>query len=142
MASNLDMECARLGSQLATQSDDKTLTDALSVLEEQGVYAFFLYLSQKNDRRQVVDSAAQVIAAGAAPISQKNDRPQVVDLCRNFLKDHLPGGFGANNDDAFKATQGIAGDIDKLLLARDLLRQSLIYGRYHAKARASSGGNQ
>jgi hypothetical protein len=118
MASNLDMECAKLGSQLATQSDDKTLTDALSVLEEQGVYAFFLYLSQKNDRRQVVD------------------------LCRNFLKDHLPGGFGANNDDAFKATQGIAGDIDKLLLARDLLRQSLIYGRYHAKARASSGGNQ
>jgi len=118
MASNLDMECAKLGAQLGGPRDEKTLTDALSVLEEQGVYAFFLYLSQKNDRRQVVD------------------------LCRNFLKDHLPGGFGANNDDAFKATQGIAGDIDKLLLARDLLRQSLIYGRYHAKARASSGGNQ
>jgi len=116
MASNLDMECAKLGSQLATHSDDKTLTDALSVLEEQGVYAFFLYLGRKKDRSRVTDS------------------------CRNFLKQHLPGGFGSD-DDAFKATQYIAGDIDKLLLARDLLRQSLIYGRYHAKARASSGGN-
>jgi hypothetical protein len=117
MAANLDMECAKLGSQLATQSDDKTLTDALSVLEEQGVYAFFLYLGQKNDRRGVTNS------------------------CRDFLKEHLPGGFGSN-DNAFKASQDIAGDIDKLLLARDLLRQSLIYGRYHAKARASSGGGQ
>lgn len=116
MAANLDMECAKLGAQLAQQSDDKTLTDALSVLEEQGVYAFFLYLNQKNGRRRVIESS------------------------RDFLKEHLPGGFGANND-VFKATQDIAGDIDKLLLARDLLRQSLIYGRYHAKAGASSGGN-
>lgn len=115
MAANLDMECAKLGSQLATQSDDKTLTDALSVLEEQGVYAFFLYLAQKSDRR-------------------------VTNSCRDFLKQHLPGGFGSD-DNAFRATQDIAGDIDELMLARDLLRQSLIYGRYHAKARASSGGS-
>lgn len=116
MAANLDMECAKLGAQLAKQSDDKALTDALSVLEEQGVYAFFLYLNQKKERRRVNNS------------------------CRDFLKRHLPGGFGADND-AFKATQDIARDIDKLLLARDLLRQSLIYGRYHAKAGASSGEN-
>ncbi len=117
MATNLDMECAKLGAKLAGQSDDKTLTNALSVLEEQGVYAFFLYLGQKNDRRGVTN------------------------LCRDFLKHHLPGGFGSDND-AFKATQDIAGDIDKLLLARDLLRQSLIYGRYHAKARSGAGGAQ
>ena len=116
MTTNLDMECAKLGAQLAKQSDDKTLTDALSVLEEQGVYAFFLYLSQKNERRRIINS------------------------CREFLKGHLPGGGGADND-AFRATQDLSGDVDKLLLARDLLRQSLIYGRYHAKARASSGGN-
>ncbi len=116
MTTNLDMECAKLGAQLAKQSDDKTLTDALSVLEEQGVYAFFLYLNQKNERRRIINS------------------------CREFLKGHLPGGFGADND-AFRATQDLSGDIDKLLLARDLLRQSLIYGRYHAKAGASSGGN-
>jgi hypothetical protein len=113
MAKNLDMECAKLGAQLGTQSDDKALTDALSVLEEQGVYAFFLFLAQKSERRRVTDS------------------------CRTFLKNHLPGGFGSGNDDVFKATQDIATDVDKLLLARDLLRQSLIYGRYHAKAGGS-----
>jgi hypothetical protein len=112
MAKNLDLECAKLGAQLGAQSDDKTLTDALSVLEEQGVYAFFLFLAQKNERRRVTDS------------------------CGAFLKDHLPGGFGSH-DDVFKATQDIATDIDRLLLARDLLRQSLIYGRYHAKTSGS-----
>lgn len=114
MAANLDLECAKLGAQIGRQSDDKTLTDALSVLEEQGVYAFFLYLSQRNERRRVIDS------------------------CRDFLREHLPGGFGSDNN-AFRATQDIATDIDKLLLARDLLRQGLIYGRYHAKAGASGG---
>lgn len=108
-AKNLDIECAKLGAELGAKSDDKTLTDALSVLEEQGVYAFFLFLAQKKERRH---------ASGS---------------CRKFLTGHLPGGFGSGND-VFKATQEIATDVDKLLLARDLLRQSLIYGRYHAKA--------
>ena len=115
MTANLDMECAKLGSKLGRESDDKTLTDALSVLEEQGVYAFFLFLKQKNDRRSVIDR------------------------CKEFLGEHLPGGFGAS-DDVCRATQDIATDIDKLLLARDLLRQSLIYGRYHAKAKGNAGG--
>lgn len=112
MAKNLDLECAKLGAQLGAQSDDKTLTDALSVLEEQGLYAFFLFLDQKNERQRITEP------------------------CRAFLKGHLPGGFGSDND-VFKATQELATDIDKLLLARDLLRQSLIYGRYHAKASGS-----
>lgn len=112
MAKNLDIECAKLGAQLGSKSDDKTLTEALSVLEEQGVYAFFLFLAQKDKRRGITEA------------------------CTAFLKVHLPGGFGSDND-VFKAIQDIATDIDKLLLTRDLLRQSLIYGRYHAKASAS-----
>lgn len=111
-AKNLDIECAKLGAELGAKSDDKTLTDALSVLEEQGVYAFFLFLAQKNERRRAAE------------------------LCRQFLNEHLPG-FGSGKGDVFKATQDIATDVDKLLLARDLLRQSLIYGRYHAKAGGS-----
>lgn len=109
MVKNLDMECARLGAELGTKSHHKTLTDALAVLEEQGVYAFFLFLAQKSERKPIIES------------------------CGAFLKEHLPGGFGSDND-VFKATQEIATDIDKLLLARDLLRQCLIYARYHAKA--------
>lgn len=115
MVTNLDIECAKLGAQLGEQSDDKTLTEALSVLEDQGVYAFFLFLAQKNERRRVTES------------------------CKTFLQNHLPGGFGSGND-VFNATRDIATDVDRLLLARDLLRQSLIYGRYHAKAGGSRAG--
>lgn len=117
MATNLDLECAKLGSQLAEKNNDKTLTDALSVLEQQGVYAFFLYLAQKKDRQRITG------------------------LCQGFLKQQLPGGFDPD-DSVFEATKQIAKDIDKLLLARDVLQQSLIYGRYHAKARTSSGGTK
>lgn len=114
MSTNLDIECARLGTRLAMDSDEKTLTDALSVLEEQGVYAFFLYLAQKSERREVIEQ------------------------CKSFLEEHLGEAF--HGSDAFEATQELAKDLDKLLFARDLLRQALIYGRYHAKARASAGG--
>ena len=117
MAANLDMECAKLGSNLSQQSDDKTLTDALSVLEEQGVYAFFLYLKQKSERRRIIGP------------------------CKSFLGAQLPGAFDSSND-VLQAIQNLARDLDSLVLARDLLRQALIYGRYHAKARASSGGDE
>ena len=111
---NLDMECATLGSKLS-QHGDKLLTDALSVLEEQGVYALFLYLQYKSGGRPVIDA------------------------CRTFLRDQLPGGWESGGE-VVQAVQGLANDLDRLLLARDLLRQALIYGRYHAKARENSGG--
>lgn len=109
---NLDIACAKLGADLGAQSDDKTITDALWVLEEQGVYAFFLFLDQKSERRRIIDA------------------------CRKFLQKRFPDGFGSGND-VFKATQALARSVDQLLLARDLLRQSLLYARYHAKASAS-----
>ncbi len=44
---NLDMECAKCGRELAQldKVDEKILASALSVLEEQGVYACFLFLN-------------------------------------------------------------------------------------------------
>jgi hypothetical protein len=116
---NLDLRCADLGKQIAGQADEKLLTDALSVLEEQGVYAFFLFLK----------------ARGKQPGSR------VSDACRDFLK-RTPQArplLGAAQGDVFAALQALADDLDGLLLARDLLRQGLVYGRYHAKAGADPG---
>ncbi len=42
---------------------------------------------------------------------------------------------GSATATCFAALQALAEDLDKLLFARDLLRQALVYGRYHAKAR-------
>jgi hypothetical protein len=112
---NLDIECAKLGRELAQldQVDDKMLTNALSVLEEQGVYACFLFLN------------AQAKDAGRS-VSSK---------LAGFLQKTPEGSPLLENGDLFTALQTLAGDLDKLLFARDLLRQALVYGRYHAKAR-------
>jgi hypothetical protein len=39
----------------------------------------------------------------------------------------------SDNADVSTAFQQMAEDLDKLLLARDLVRQSLVYARYHAR---------
>lgn len=108
---NLDLECAKLGRALAGLGvGEKLLTNALSVLEEQGVYACFLYLAPEGH-------------AGES----------IIKRCARFLEQVPPGAALLGAGDVFTALQTLAGDLDKLLFARDLLRQALVYGRYHAK---------
>lgn len=112
---NLDVECAKLGRELAQldRVDDKTLTSALGVLEEQGVYACFLFLNAQGG------PAGRRVSAELAKFLQKVPAESPL----------------LGNGELFTALQALVGDLDKLLFARDLLRQALVYGRYHAKAR-------
>jgi hypothetical protein len=113
---NLDLACARVGKDIANSSSDdleKVITDALAVLEEQGIYAMFLFLKTRG-------------GSGGENVSQKlhkflKETPQQAPL--------LP-----ENGDVFTSLQQTAKDLDKLLLARDLVRQALVYARYHARA--------
>lgn len=113
---NLDLRCAQLGQDLAGLSgvDERILTQALAVLEEQGVYACFLYLEAR----------------------EGNAGQEIIKHCVGFLQGHPAGAGLLGNGDVFKALQDLAGDLDRLLFARDLLRQTLVYGRYHARAKA------
>lgn len=113
---NLDLKCAELGQKLADRSDvsEKLLTDALGVLEEQGLYAAFLYLKARGGRGgQAVNEAAN----GFLKSLQWSSQP------------------AAQGRDVLATTMGLSTDLDDLLLARDLVRQALVYGRYHIKAR-------
>jgi len=117
---NLDLKCAEVGKQLAElQGVEETLiTDALSVLEEQGVYALFLFLEARGRQPGRAISSA----------------------CAELLR-HTPTGSPLlATGDTWQALQRLGEDLDKLLFTRDLLRQALIYGRYHAKARQPAGG--
>ena len=112
---NLDLACARTGQAIAEKPSKKLenlVTSALAVLEEQGVYALFLFLKTRGGK--------------AAPtIEQK---------VREFLKttpQRAP--LLSGNGDVFALLQSMSEDLDKLLLARDLLRQALVYARYHAR---------
>jgi len=123
MVQNLDLECAKLGQRLAGEDgiDEKLLNDALAVLEEQGVYAFFLYLKARGGQGPDRASAA----------------------CAEFLRSVPQGSPLLGGGDVFSSLQRLSQNLDDLLFARDLLRQALVYGRYHVKAHgASSGGRR
>lgn len=121
---NLDAACAKLGAQLAASGNKDTensITKALGVLEEQGVYALFLYLHARE--KQWGETTSRELAAFL------REQPST----QNAL-------LGTDtSDEPFKALQALAGDLDKLLFARDLLHRALVYARYHAKA-AQAGG--
>lgn len=114
---NLDLACAKVGKTIAEMRPSKELeklvTSALAVLEEQGIYALFLFLKTRG-------------GSGAENVSQKLSE----FLKKTPQQDHLLSG---NTDDVFTSLQEIADDLDRLLLARDLVRQALVYARYHAR---------
>lgn len=118
---NLDLCCAKFGRILSTINgvDEKLLQDSLSVLEEQGLYAFFLYLK----------------AHGKEP------GKKVMAKCDTFLRDNPVIGQKfrvSTKTDVFDAVLGLSQSVDDLILARELLIQALIYARYHSKAKEPS----
>jgi hypothetical protein len=119
---NLDLECAKLGQRLAGEDgvDEKLLNDALAVLEEQGIYAFFLYLRSRGGTDGNRASAA----------------------CAGFLRSVPQGSPLLGGGDVFDSLQRLSQNLDDLLFARDLLRQALVYGRYHVKAQGASTGGR
>ncbi|CAM3396652.1 hypothetical protein [Rhodothermus bifroesti] len=113
---NLDIRCAEVGRQLAAiqNIEEKVLNEALSVLEEQGPYAMFLYVKARHDK--------------VANDFQKH----CVALLKQVYDDRTPA-----NGDALEVVKQLAENLDDLLFARDLLRNALGYARYHLKAKGS-----
>lgn len=115
---NLDLVCAQAAKTIVDQSSqkkelEKLLTSALAVLEAQGVYAMALFLKAKGSK-----------------IGE-----DLIQKLREFLK-NTPQQAPLLSDDAdvFTSLQHMAKDLDKLLLTRDLIRQTLVYARYYARA--------
>lgn len=123
---NLDRVCARYGWQIAEQVRQKLgngtenhVTRSLGVLQEDGVYAFFLYQdsrkSENEGPKRLEDQARELLqVAQIEPFTQVTDPLEAV-----------------RGSDKVK---GLADDLSGLLLAKRLLQQALIYARYHAKA--------
>ena len=120
---NLDAACAKLGASLGNsggkpKDTENSLTKALGVLEEQGVYAMFLYLHarEKDWGKKTSHALATFLRQqpnAESPLLSSDDK-----------------------NEPFDALQGLAAreSIDDLLFARDLLHAVLVYARYHAKA--------
>jgi hypothetical protein len=94
------------------------ITKSLGILQEDGVYAFFLY---QEARKSEKDGANRLGEQAARLLSEK------IDL--------LPQGTTSTKQalEVIRNSGGLA-NLDQLLLAKRLLEQTLIYARYHAKA--------
>lgn len=121
---NLDRLAAECAQRIIDHTKDKkssevdnTVTKALGVLQENGVYACFLYLLAK----------------------EKENGSIVIDEMLNLLAGLNFGWTKPANNDPESVLSHISSkvtvDLERLLLAKETLEQMLIYARYGAKAR-------
>lgn len=123
---------------------ERLTTNALGVLQEQGLYAFFLYLLSKSgneageDKLETDEVASCVIMAqlfcllnkpelkhlNASLVNGWNEKPAQINKNKKKILQHVSGQIG--------------GDLRRLLMVKTLFEKALIYTRYGAKAMASS----
>ena len=130
---NLDyrcMECAQKTVNSIDKGDSKKMKElennlrkALGVLQEDGVYAMFLWL-EKN----VSDVRKKLVE-----FFNKEDEKTKVKLSNYFLDSNKS--FSQNFDEFCRNLQEVAIDIDKLLFMKKLLERILTYALYHAKSK-------
>lgn len=127
-APNLDQLCARYGHQMAQElsaaikkAAENHITKSLGVLQEDGVYAFFLYQESRKSEKAGAD---KLKALAAELLKQAGIKP--FDSAIDSLE--------AVRGNPHKQIAGLVANLDDLLLAKCLLEQALIYARYHAKA--------
>lgn len=116
---NLDIACAKAGNNLAERPSKELanlVTNAIAVLEKQGVYALFLFLEKPGGGNENVSCKLHEFLKVT---------PQQTPLISGNAKICI-------------ALQEMAKDLDKLLLAHDLLGQVLAYARCHARLREES----
>ena len=117
---NLDCLAAKHAQTLVENGDmETTVTKALGVLQEHGVYACFLYLlAKEKEGHKGKKTAKQMIVllqeSELAPDGQISEKP--TDIL-HYINEHVS-----------------SARLKKLLLIKDLLELMLIYSRYHAKA--------
>ncbi len=123
---NLDQLAAQTAQQIIAETSqwktnevDNLATKTLGVLQENGVYAATLFLySRTGPDAKVAPSVRQRLLKLAATEIITKDAPN--DTAQDALR---------------FITEHISGDLDTLLLVKQVWEQTLIYVRYGAKAR-------
>jgi len=114
---NLDYYCMKYGQKIGSMGDENSLRKALGVLKEDGVYAMFLWLEDKDK--------GKIRKQGLLPLlNEGNIKIMFIDR-----KDNFPDTF----EGLCSKIKDIAKDIDKVLLLKKILERTLTYALYHAK---------
>lgn len=111
------MECAQKININSNKNLANNLKKALGILQEDGIYAMFLWLEEKENKKIIRKKLTDML-----------NKPEI-------KKCLLTG--SSNFSDDFKQfcekLREIAEDIDKLLFMKKLIERTLIYSLYHAK---------
>lgn len=117
---NLDYLCMEYAQKISRVNDSKlenNLRKSLGVLQEDGVYAMFLWLEVKD--------------------KGKNIRKVLIGLLNEWeIREHLltnSSNFPEDSGNFYKKLKDVAKDIDKLLFMKKLIERTLTYALYHAK---------
>jgi len=123
---NLDALCAATAIKIETEFSAKSakdqksmlnnITNSISILQEDGIYAFYLFLK----REKMV--------------------PAIWPACQKLLSDQaigsiLPNSNRSEEENIIKMTE----NMEHLFLAKDLLQRLLVYARYGMRSRLTKG---
>lgn len=126
---NLDYICIKYAQKISTSADENILRKTLGVLQEDGVYAMFLWIQNK----------------------EKNLNKELIEMLNDeYLRTYffepsetLQGNSSTSSENSLISSEDfkefceklkeIAKDLDKLLFIKKILERILTYALYHAK---------
>ncbi|HCS77395.1 MAG TPA: hypothetical protein DIW05_06765 [Syntrophaceae bacterium] len=123
---------------------ERLTANALGILQEQGLYAFFLYLlSRSGDEAEGKKLEADEVASCVimARLLSLLNQPELKHLSAAFANgwDQEPAQINKDKKKILQHVSGqIGGDLRRLLMVKTLFEKALIYTRYGAKAITSS----
>ena len=129
---------------LQAKDIERLTTNALGVLQEQGLYAFFLYLlsksGEKDEEKELeIDEAASCVIM--TRLLSLLNQPELKHLSAAFANgwDRKSAQINNHKKELLQHVSGqIGGDLRRLLMVKTLFEKALIYTRYGAKAMTSS----
>lgn len=117
---NLDYICMKYGQEISnihSSNLENNLRKALGVLQEDGVYAMFLWLEDKDKeiRKKI------------------NELLNSDEIKKYFFDNNSADRFPDDFSEFCKELQNVAEDIDKLFFMKKILERTLTYALYHVK---------
>ncbi|OKY78317.1 MAG: CRISPR-Cas system related protein, small subunit of CASCADE complex [Candidatus Methanohalarchaeum thermophilum] len=149
---NLDAQCAEIGREIvfkskeiasSTSDIENTIQKALGVLQEDGIYAFTVYLDSeggfkgRDDRRNVENE----ILNNSLWILDDNFNLNTHTQENSSDESEVQGssrGLKEKKEVFDELNDFLSSNLDNIFLAKDILEKTLIYARYHAKALSST----
>lgn len=119
---NLDYLCMKCSQELSAINDsalESNLRKALGILREDGVYAMFLWLENKDNSKEIIRKLVELL--------NEDDIKKILITTGSF-----PQG---NFKDLCLKLREVAQNIDKLLFVKKVLERTLTYGAISCKNR-------